>query len=108
MDGISVRLAEGRRRCYTGDEIVMDEFIPGWRNGDGVLQARLLATLGTVPFAAPYTTNASAAAFRGIPAFLLGPGSIDQAHVADEWITLDQLDRARDAYLAVVRMFLVG
>ena len=108
LEGISVRLAESRRRCYSGAEIVMQEFIPGWRNRDRALEARLLAALGTVPFAAPFTTNASAAASRGIPAFLLGPGSIDQAHAADEWIALDQLERARDAYRTVVRMFLAG
>jgi putative selenium metabolism hydrolase len=106
MEGVSVRIAVSRRRCYTGEEIVMEEFVPAWRNRDLELEARLLEALDTAPFAAPYTTNASAAASRGLPAFLLGPGSIDQAHTADEWIALEQLNGAREAYLAVARTFL--
>ena len=27
----------------------------------------------------------------GIPAIICGPGSIDQAHKPDEWVTLEQL-----------------
>ena len=61
-----------------------------------------------MPFAAPYTTNASAAAARGIATFRLGPGSIDQAHAVDEWVGVDELVAARDAYLAVARAFLAA
>ena len=108
MKGVSVRLARSSRRCYTGVDLEMEEAIPGWRNRDLILEARLLDVLRTVPFSAPYTTNASAAAARGIPAFLLGPGSIDQAHAVDEWVALDELDAARDAYLKVARTFLAA
>jgi acetylornithine deacetylase/succinyl-diaminopimelate desuccinylase-like protein len=103
-----VRIAKTARRCYTGVDVAMDEFIPGWRCGNRALAARLLEALRTVPFGAPFTTNASAAASRGIPAFLFGPGSIDQAHAVDEWVDLHELARARDGYLAVARAFLVG
>lgn len=106
LEGVSVRLAKSSRRCYTGVDLEMDEAIPGWRNRDVALEARLLSALGTVPFAAPYTTNASAAAARGIPTFLLGPGSIDQAHTVDEWVALGELVAAREVYLAVARAFL--
>lgn len=106
LDGISVRLATLSRRAFTGAELSMREFVPGWRNGEAGLEARLLAALGTVPFAAPYTTNASAAAARGIPAFLLGPGSIEQAHAVDEWVAVEELVAARGAYLAAARAFL--
>lgn len=107
MEGVAVQLAKSSRRCYTGVDVAMEEFIPGWRNGERALAARLLEALGTLPFAAPYTTNASAAAARGIPAFLFGPGSIDQAHAVDEWVDLREVARARDGYLAVARAFLV-
>ena len=106
LDGLSVRLATLSRRAFTGAELVLPEFVPGWRNGHAELESRLLAALGTVPFAAPYTTNASAAAARGLPVFLLGPGSIEQAHAVDEWVALDELVVARDAYLAAARAFL--
>ena len=103
LEGVTLRLAEASQRCYTGLPITMHECIPGWRNQDLELQARLLAALGTAPFAAPYTTNASAAAARNIPTFLLGPGAIEQAHTVDEWIALDQLLAAPAAYLAAIR-----
>jgi acetylornithine deacetylase len=39
----------------------------------------------------PYGTNAASIAAAGIPAVVFGPGSIDQAHTADEWIAVDEL-----------------
>ncbi len=105
IQGISVRLAEASQRCHTGLEITMPDFVPAWKDQGPVLRARLVAALGTLPFAAPYTTNASAAAARNIPAFLLGPGSIEQAHRVDEWIALDQLNAAPAAYAAVLNAF---
>ncbi|MEK6238640.1 MAG: M20 family metallopeptidase [Planctomycetales bacterium] len=42
----------------------------------------------------PYGTNASQFARAGIPSVVFGPGSIDQAHTADEWLSLDELHRA--------------
>lgn len=106
LEGVSVRLVELERRTHTGHTLAMREFIPGWRCQDSALRDRLLTALGTTPFAAPYTTNASAAAARGIPTFLLGPGSIEQAHVMDEWIALDQLEMAVKAYQRLARTFL--
>ncbi len=105
LEGVTVRLAEAAQHCYTGLELTMQDYVPAWKNADLALQARLLEALGTTPFAAPYTTNASAAAARGLPTFLLGPGSIEQAHGVDEWIALDQLNAAPAAYTAVLRAF---
>lgn len=45
----------------------------------------------------PYGTNAAAIAAAGVPSIVFGPGSIDQAHTADEWLALDQLARASEA-----------
>jgi acetylornithine deacetylase len=44
----------------------------------------------------PFGTNAASIAAAGIPTIVFGPGSIDQAHTADEWIAVDQLERAVD------------
>ncbi len=104
LEGVSVRLAHLARPCHTGHLVEMDEFIPAWKDSDTGLQARLLAALGTAAFAAPYTTNASAAAQRGIPVFLLGPGAIEQAHISDEWIDVDELEAAVPAYAAAIRV----
>lgn len=42
----------------------------------------------------PYGTDASTIARAGVPAVVFGPGSIDQAHTVDEWLALDELERA--------------
>jgi acetylornithine deacetylase len=44
----------------------------------------------------PYGTDAPALAEAGIPSVVFGPGSIDQAHTADEWIAVDQLHAASE------------
>jgi acetylornithine deacetylase/succinyl-diaminopimelate desuccinylase family protein len=46
----------------------------------------------------PYGTDAATIASTGIPAVVFGPGSIDQAHTADEWIAIDQLHLATEIY----------
>ena len=41
-----------------------------------------------------YGTDASTYSFAGLSAVVIGPGSIDQAHTKDEWIELQELDKA--------------
>ena len=45
---------------------------------------------------AAYVAEASQFQAKGIPAVLCGPGNIDQAHQANEWIALDQLNQCTD------------
>jgi acetylornithine deacetylase/succinyl-diaminopimelate desuccinylase-like protein len=33
---------------------------------------------------------------------VLGPGHIEQAHVRDEWVSLDQLERCLEIYRALL------
>jgi len=60
----------------------------------------VLAELGysTEPVGAAYGTDASNLADGGIPAVVLGPGSIDQAHKVDEYLELDQLQQGVRVY----------
>jgi len=53
---------------------------------------------GQSPTVAPYGTNAWA--YLGLPCakVVLGPGSIDQAHGAEEWVELSELDRLTHIY----------
>jgi acetylornithine deacetylase len=44
----------------------------------------------------PFGTDAPHFAATGCPTVVFGPGSIDQAHTADEWLDLDQLRTAAD------------
>ncbi len=46
----------------------------------------------------PYGTDAAIIADAGVPAVVFGPGSIAQAHTADEWIDLEQLEQASEIY----------
>ncbi len=52
--------------------------------------------------AARYGTNASVFAAAGVPSLVFGPGSIAQAHTADEWIELAQVDTAADILAGLV------
>ncbi len=45
-----------------------------------------------------YGSDASKFAARGMPAILLGPGNIAQAHAADEWVDLQQVCAASEVY----------
>lgn len=49
----------------------------------------------------PYGTNAASIAVAGIPSAVLGPGSIAQAHTADEWIAIEQLELAVEIYYRI-------
>ena len=52
-----------------------------------------------------YGTDGSKLARAGIPAVVFGPGSISQAHSADEWIELRQVDEAAAILAATIRAF---
>jgi acetylornithine deacetylase/succinyl-diaminopimelate desuccinylase-like protein len=45
----------------------------------------------------PFGTDAAAIAAAGVPSIVFGPGSIEQAHTADEWLSLDELAKASEA-----------
>ena len=47
--------------------------------------------------AARYGTNASVLSAAGVPSLVFGPGSILQAHTADEWIDVTQVEAAATA-----------
>jgi acetylornithine deacetylase/succinyl-diaminopimelate desuccinylase-like protein len=53
---------------------------------------------GQSPQTAPYGTNAWAYAAVADQRVVFGPGSIDQAHGAVEWVTLTELERAAAIY----------
>jgi len=74
---------------------------------DGVVELALGAaepvTQVREPEGVAYCTDGCDFAERGIPLVVLGPGDIAQAHTADEWIELAQLERAVDVYERVMR-----
>ena len=53
----------------------------------------------------PFGSDASKFNRAGIPSIVMGPGSIDQAHTADEYIAVDQLEQAVTIYKEIIREF---
>jgi len=49
-----------------------------------------------------FWTEASLFGAAGIPALVLGPGSIEQAHVLNEWVAVEQLERCLKIYAGLV------
>jgi acetylornithine deacetylase len=64
------------------------------------LEARDLADALGLPIgnAVDFWTEASLFSQAGLTALVYGPGDIAQAHSADEWVALDQLDQAATTY----------
>ena len=56
----------------------------------------------------PFGTNASTTAAVGVPSVVFGPGSIDQAHTADEWLPIDELVSASEILYRFARRGLAG
>lgn len=50
-----------------------------------------------------FWTEAPLFAKSGLPVLVMGPGDIRQAHVADEWVALDQLEQAFAVYGRLIR-----
>jgi acetylornithine deacetylase len=70
---------------------------------NGPLAAALVRVAGPVfpqcrAVGVPYGTDASVISATGLPTVVFGPGSIDQAHTADEWIEVEQLDLATEIF----------
>jgi acetylornithine deacetylase len=78
-------------------------------NVNGPLAEKLLAAIeGSVGrrkrIGVPYGTDAATYQACGIPSVVFGPGSIDQAHTADEWVAVEQLEAAAKAYYEFARV----
>jgi acetylornithine deacetylase/succinyl-diaminopimelate desuccinylase-like protein len=69
-----------------------------FQSTDSSLVIQLANWAGEAPQSAPYGTNAWAYAPVAKQRVVFGPGSIDQAHAAEEWVTLAELARAAEIY----------
>jgi acetylornithine deacetylase len=67
--------------------------------------ARSFCVANDLPEGGPvdFWTEASLFSAAGLPAIVLGPGDIAQAHATDEWVALEQLDTAYQLYSRVVK-----
>ena len=60
--------------------------------------------LNPEPAGVPFGSDASKLSRQGLPSILFGPGSIDRAHAAVEYVECDQVEQASEFY----RRFMVG
>lgn len=70
---------------------------------DSPVVVALKDILGTEPIGAPYYTEAVSYSEVGIPTVICGPGSIDQAHTPDEFISLEQIDLGVETYKELIK-----
>ena len=61
--------------------------------------------LDPVPVGVPFGTDASKFSRAGIPSIIFGPGSIDQAHTADEYVECSQVEKAAEFYRELMLAF---
>lgn len=62
--------------------------------------------LGKASFSiAPWSANSGVFKDAGIPCLLFGPGSIEQAHTPSEFVDIEQVCKAAQVYLEVIRSF---
>jgi acetylornithine deacetylase len=57
------------------------------------------------PCGVPYGSDASKLSAVGIPSIILGPGSIEQAHTVDEFVEIEQVEKALLAYKRLMTVF---
>jgi len=67
------------------------------------VRAALTPVLGRPPVVTgvPYGTDAGPLGASGLPCLVFGPGDIAQAHTKDEWIELEQVRIAAEAYFQI-------
>jgi acetylornithine deacetylase len=72
---------------------------PGfYQDPDGALITNLAQLAGSAPTTAEYGSNALRYGEVADELVVFGPGSIDQAHQAVEWVDIGQLERSLDIY----------
>jgi len=74
-----------------------------WQDPDSDLVRRLAELAESEPDIATYGSNALRYAPIADEIVVFGPGSIDQAHQAVEWIAISEIDRVADVYRQLFR-----
>ncbi|WP_289051427.1 acetylornithine deacetylase [uncultured Psychrobacter sp.] len=83
------------RAADTGIELLQEESVPAMTDSDSAeLQALIIALTGDdTRHKVAYATEGGQFANSGIPTIICGPGSIEQAHKADEYVALSEMAR---------------
>ena len=83
------------RAADTGIELLQEESVPAMTDDDSAeLQALIIALTGDdTRHKVAYATEGGQFTNSGIPTIICGPGSIEQAHKADEYVALSEMVR---------------
>ena len=102
---IEARLAELPLPAGTSVQLAVDRVTPSMLTPAGTPLEHLLRPHACCPdpAAASYATDGGNLARLGMDCLIFGPGSIDVAHKADEYVAIDALERGVDVVEAVVR-----
>lgn len=86
------------RAADTGIELLQEESVPAMTDSDSAeLQALIIALTGDdTRHKVAYATEGGQFTNSGIPTIICGPGSIEQAHKADEYVALSEMARCDD------------
>ncbi len=111
----TVRIVEAEAKCYTGEKIAGKRFFPGWifSEDSPFIQGpvRELKKKGIELELSSYsfcTDGSQSAGVRGIPTVGFGPSHENLAHIVDEYIELDQLEKAYQVYQLLIKSFSRG
>ncbi|MFQ5810450.1 MAG: M20 family metallopeptidase, partial [Armatimonadota bacterium] len=63
--------------------------------------AGVAARIGGVP----YTTHASVLSQRDIPCLVFGPGHVEQAHTAAEYVDVEEVEKAAEVFVGLCKSF---
>jgi putative selenium metabolism hydrolase len=113
FNNVKVEMDTVTYTSYTGKQFTVPDFHPAWITPTdsaflkGCLAGVEAAGLPAVTVPIPYCTNGSSSAGElGLPAIVLGPGSIKQAHAMDEFLAVEQLHKAVRCYREIARKVL--
>ena len=83
------------RAADTGIELLQEQSVPAMTDNDSAeLQALIIALTGDdTRHKVAYATEGGQFTNSGIPTIICGPGSIEQAHKADEYVALSEMVR---------------
>lgn len=105
-----VSISKETKICYTGEEIASERFFPGWiyDKSEELIQRsyRGLKNSGLNPEITNYSfcTNGSHfAGEKGIMTIGFGPSNENIAHKDDEYIEIEQLDKALEGYYNILK-----
>ncbi len=111
----AVFLSKGHDTCYTGKAIEAVRYAPGWLFEEkhwfvstalkGLRSAGLCPNIGHYAFC---TNGSFYAGKAGIPTIGFGGSKEHLAHVVDEYIEIEQLEKACDGYVGIIRSVLGG